>query len=286
MYESYHVTTNQFMKLESQMAKQQLQMASGKEFIRPSDDPIKLNQKTLIVNSKIQIEQYQSNINDARSFLETVEITLGSTVDALQRAREIGLMASNDTYNADDLATFQKEIEDIISLVLTNANKKHLDRYLFSGEKTDTPAFTYTGAAVTYDGDFNAQTIKVSPYLDVKISETGDMLFQNALTELINLRDQIGTGNTANITNAINQLDTAINEVIDNRSMIGDRLNTIEILSDTFEETKIDLEDKRSGVEDIDMSKLSIEFIQTRLLYQASLKTATTIMQTGLLSFI
>ena len=89
-YESYRVTTNQFLRLESELNKQNMQISTGKEFIDPSDDPIRLNQKTLIVNSQVQIEQYQSNIKDATSFLNTVESTIGSTVDAMQRAREIG----------------------------------------------------------------------------------------------------------------------------------------------------------------------------------------------------
>ena len=117
IHESYNVTTKQFLKLESQMTKQQIQMATGKEFVDPSDDPIKLNQKTLVTNSTVQIEQYQANINDANAFIKTVEATLGSTIDALQRAREVGLMASNDTYKRNKVLDFLLECFQIFFVV-------------------------------------------------------------------------------------------------------------------------------------------------------------------------
>lgn len=285
-YERFQVPMSDFLKLEQQLSKQNIQMASGKQFVKASDDPIGLNRKTLITNAQNQLLQYQENIQDAKSFTETTEGVLSSTIDVLQRVREIGISASNGTYNEKDMKTFKEEVEQAIETVLSYANTKHLDRYIFSGEKTDTEAFTFNGTAVTYQGDNTVQEIRISPYLSTAISGTGADLFQDALTALVNMRDQLDTGVAANISGAIDQMDQAMNHVVDQRSVMGTRLNTMSVLFESFKKTELDLEDKRSGVEDVDLSELSIEFTKTRMMYQATLKTSTTMMQTGLLSFL
>lgn len=286
VFERFQVTNRQFSDLQRQLSTQQVQIGSGKKFLKPSDDPVSLNRKRVIELSQNRIEQYKTNIDDSKSFLETVDITIGSTVDALQGAREIGLKAANDTYSNKDLQTFSNEIEQTIEHVLSMANKKHLGRYIFSGEKINTEPFTYTGAAVTYNGDANEQKIEVSAYKDVKLSKTGDDVFENSLNALINLRDQILTGDTANINNAVGQLDNGMEEVINARSEIGVRMKSLDVLADTYEKTALDLEDKRSGIEDVDISEITVDFSRSQMLYQGTIKASTMMMQTSILKFI
>lgn len=286
MFEKFGLTNHYFSKIQKDLAQQQLQLATGKAFHYPSDDPIKANQSLLIRGSQERVEQLQKNVSDAKSFLDRTESVLGSAVEIMQYTREQGLLAASGQHNGFDKETFATIIDKNIEQIVALANTKHMNRYIFSGEKTQTPTYTYDGVTATYNGDTNNIAFTVSDSFDVQVSETGDVAFQDILDSMINLRNMIRTGTDTDIRTAVDTLDVAMNKTIDLRAEMGIRVDGLQILNETYERTMTDLEAKKSQVEDIDLTEVVSKYAVSQQLYQGTVQASVKMLQTSILNFI
>lgn len=286
LFSKFDMMKHHMNNIQQRTVEQRNQIATGKRFENISEDPVRANQVMIIKNSMGKIEQLQKNINDAESFLKTSESTLGTTIDVLQNAREQGLKAKNDTFSTEDKNTFADMVEQNIQQVLTLSNTKYLGKHLFSGEKTQTNSFSYDGLTATYQGDLDVPKMKVSPSMEMEISENGQEAFQSVFDSLIALRDEIRTGTNADIQNAIEQLDVATNKVTDTRSGLGVKMTSLEMLNEGYESEKLGLETKRTNIEEVDFTKIMMEYANTERIYQGMLASSNKMFQNSLINYI
>ena len=80
------------------LGKLQQQITTQKKFSKPSDDPAAAMMGMTYRTNVKQVEQYQSNISEATSWLESTDSALNQAISALQRIRELAVQASNGTY--------------------------------------------------------------------------------------------------------------------------------------------------------------------------------------------
>ena len=103
-------------RLSSEINLTQLKIASGKNFLRTSDDTsgvvVSLNYKQGISN----IEKYQRAIEDGLSVLRFQEATLGNVQDLIARAKVLAIQSANDTQSIQSRQAIANEIDSIIPL--------------------------------------------------------------------------------------------------------------------------------------------------------------------------
>lgn len=132
----------------NRMEKTQSQLASGKQFTRPSDDPIGVS-RSLRLNTEIAtMDQYKRNADDVKSWLSTTEMAIDNIGEVLKRAKELTVQAASETNNVNERTAIMKEIEELRNQLVQIGNTTYAGSYLFSGYKTDKPLFTVNG---TYD---------------------------------------------------------------------------------------------------------------------------------------
>lgn len=120
------------------MEQYQAQMATGKKIQVPSDNPVVAARALKFRTDVSEVEQYKSNANDAYSWMDTTEGTLGKMVDYLQIVREKGVYAGNTgTMNPGDRDKIAQEIIQIRDQMIHLANTTYAGRYVFSGYSTD-----------------------------------------------------------------------------------------------------------------------------------------------------
>ncbi|NTV89038.1 MAG: flagellar hook-associated protein FlgL, partial [Clostridiales bacterium] len=127
------------------MSKYQNQLATGKKISVPSDDPIVAARALKLRTDVSKIEQYQSNAEDAQSWMDQTESTLGSIGDVLQRVRELAVEAANGTNTASDTAKIAEEVGQLKTQLVQLSNASYAGRYIFSGYKTDTKLLDDSG---------------------------------------------------------------------------------------------------------------------------------------------
>lgn len=272
-------------KLQEKTVRQQTQLATGKEFLQISENPIGANQVMLIDQAKAQIGQYQKNISDADSAVSNMESSLASIVELYQSVRDDGLRASSDTFTAEERQTFAKTIDESLKTMLGIANGKHLGRYVFSGQSIQTEPFVYDGTKVTYQGSVDEMKTVVAPSLTVPSTKDGGKMFQAAFDALVKLKDAVASNNGTDIRTALGDLDSKFQTVIDARSELGVHMKSMQDLDDMYKTENVSLEVKRSNAQDIDVPEVMMEFMKTKNMEQALVMSMNKMMDNSLLNF-
>jgi flagellar hook-associated protein 3 FlgL len=285
-FEKYRLTQYFLSDIQSQAAKKSQQISTGKHFFKVSDDPVRVNRSMMVDASENRIIQFQSNIQDAKGLLEFIDTNYGKTVANVQQIQETALRAANGTYTQQDRDVMADSIEQMIQQIVGYANSSFMDRHVFSGEMTDTTPLTYTGAAVTYNGNAATMKISISNQMEMDVSQTADTVYAPLITELINLRDQIQAGNHAGIEASMVATESLANEFVDNRSRVGVQLESIDFMNEAYEQTKIDLAEKRKSVEDVDLAEVVTDYTYLQNRYQASIQAQLKMMQNTILNYL
>lgn len=154
------VTTN-VQKNRSEMSDLQNQAATQKRVNKPSDDPL-ASARVLSARSEEKINsQFIKNINQARSFLEFSDTSLGELSEILVRAKELAIAMSSDASANDEIRKVTaSEIEQIYNQAIQIGNRKMGDRYIFGGFQTQRTPFDQSGEYYGDDGDIKIQTSK------------------------------------------------------------------------------------------------------------------------------
>jgi len=114
------------------------QLSSGTKFSKPSDNPIGVTTSMGFHTQMNNYEQYQRDVNNSKSWLESTESSLSDANNVLQRTNELAIYASNDTLNPEDRKIMAEEVKELRDELISIANSKLGDEYLFSGQATGT----------------------------------------------------------------------------------------------------------------------------------------------------
>lgn len=143
------------------MSELQNQAATQKRINKPSDDPLSAARVLAARTEEHGNSQFIKNINNAKSFLEFSDQSLGELSDILVRAKELAISQSNDASgNAESRMVTASEIEQIYNQAIQIGNRKLGERYVFGGFKTQTAPFNQNGEYFGDDGDIKVQTHK------------------------------------------------------------------------------------------------------------------------------
>lgn len=141
-------------------------LASGKKFLKPSDDPLGVS-KSLRLNTDLStIEQFQRNVEDSQSWLSSTETATGNVIDILQRVRELTVQGANGTNSTAERGAISSEVEQLKEQLIHVGNSSYAGSYLFSGYKTDKPLLNTDG---TYDLGGLGQELNSKEIMDVNL---------------------------------------------------------------------------------------------------------------------
>ncbi len=121
----------------SRLNNYQNQLSTGKKIQVPSDDPVVAARALKLRTDVSKVEQYQKNLGDAQSWLDSTDVTLGKIGDVLQKARELSEQAANGTNTPEETQKIALEMKQLRSQLVHLSNSTYAGRYIFSGYKTD-----------------------------------------------------------------------------------------------------------------------------------------------------
>ncbi|MGF9890906.1 flagellar hook-associated protein FlgL [Priestia megaterium] len=285
-YDKFQMTQHYLTKIETESVKKQQQIATGKQFNRVSDDPVRVNRSMLMDVTESRLNQYQANVNDTKSLLQYMDVTFDSASSALDEAKEIGIKGANDTYSDSDRVTLSNSVEEIIKQMVGLANSQHLDRYMFSGEKINVKPIDYDGTTFTYNGNDKDMSVRVSDDVNVTVTQSAEEVFVPALKELVKLRDALKNNDQDGIEAALGGVQAESNKFIDNRAKIGVQTKSVELLYESYSQVKLDLSVKRQENDDVDMTTAISDFSYMQSIYQATIQSSLKMMQNSILDYI
>ena len=178
----FHSGVSAMQRAQSDLNYTNLQMATGRRILTPSDDPSGAAHSDRLQGAIKVTEQHQRNLDFARVGLEQEEGLLSSYGTALQRARELVIQGSNGTNSHDDRVAVAKELRQIKDQILELGNTKNANgEYLFAGTDSFTkPFITNAGGEVSYAAAAGAGVIRklqITETRAVAVGDTGQSVF-------------------------------------------------------------------------------------------------------------
>ena len=125
----------------SEMVKLQEQMGTGKRLIRPSDAPVDVANDLKLKTTDAAFNQFKKNIDDGIALMNISDTAMSSMNTLMQRLRELGIQAANDTLTGKERGYIQKEVDQLLRQTLTMLNTNYKGDYIFSGSQTKIAPF-------------------------------------------------------------------------------------------------------------------------------------------------
>jgi flagellar hook-associated protein 3 FlgL len=285
---------------QSRLSKTQLQLATGRRILTPSDDPAGAT-KALDLQRYLETnKQFLSNMGFARARLETQETALASVTELLQRANELAIQGNNATASASDREAIAVEVDQLLEQMLALANTRDSNgEYLFGGLKRADAAFTrnvdpVTGAVTyAYDGDEQQRQIQVSEVRRIADADTGQDIFMevtgpggsSAFDILAKFAADLRTPG-ADLSDSIGNIKLAMEQVLAVRARGGARLNALDDLGNVNEDLAVTLESQLSEIRDLDYAEAVSRMNRQLLAFQASQQSYAKLSQLSLFNYL
>ncbi|MBM2833487.1 MAG: flgL [Candidatus Brocadiaceae bacterium] len=274
----------------------QEKLSSGKQINRPSDDPSGTRKVLGLRAEEIQVQQFLDNAEAAKEQINFTSNTLESIQDLFSKIKDLAIQAGNDTLGQSDRNIIANELDELLESVLQNANTDNNGRYIFSGTKTLTSAFTATRdsngniLSVSYNGNNEEIKYQIGPDTFIQVNLPGGKLFQDnkAFSTLISLRDALkaSTFDSTAFSNLRNTFDTATNALSTEITKFGAKANRLEMTTNSLENSQTALKELISYTEDADVASLIVDLQHQENVLQSSLKTGAMVIQQTLLDFL
>lgn len=269
------------------LSRTQERLSSGKQITRPSDDPFAASRALLYRTGLDANKQYQTNVNEAKSWLDASDTALSQLGDSSSRARELILRGANGTNSQVERDAIAQELDQIADSVKTVANTQYAGRYIFSGAATQTAPFT-VGGADTYLGDTAAINREIGQNVQVPVNVTGDTVVSPLLAAIRQAAIDLRAGGTpANLsTTDLAAMDAATDAIQTTRSSVGARVNRLTAAQDRLQQLELAQTQQLSDTEDADVAQTMVDYSTQSAVYQAALKAGSQLIQPSLLDFL
>jgi flagellar hook-associated protein 3 FlgL len=215
---------------------------TGKRINTLSDDPMGMVNATGIKSTLKGLDQLERGLSLGKTWLTASESALTQAQNLVSEAKTLAIQMANSpisSSNRENAAIMvQHHLEQLVSL----ANTRVGDRYIFSGNHTDTPPFALEAdgsivrkedGSVRYQGDNQPFAIKTEGGSTLTIGGDGDAVFSRIFDTLANFREALD-GGSVTITMGADEgdADTAAGTVDRTRITIGGEALTV-VFTDT-----------------------------------------------------
>ena len=256
---------SRFNRLTSEIQNTQARIATGKNVLRASDDPVAAANIAFTRDQKVMLDRFATNIDRARTRLSVSENILSDSVNVLTRAYELALSARNDALSATDRAAIGQEVRQLKETMLSLANARDSQgNFLFSGYKVGTVPFQKDeDGVVQYHGDSGVHEVQISENLRLRAAVEGADVFLRVDTQtggkdvfaiLERLENDLFSGYAD--AGSVDDLDASIQHFSIQQTRIGAEMNKADLQQTALERRILLMDENLSSMEDADLAAL------------------------------
>lgn len=160
----FHQALSGVTRLQGLVQKYQLQVSSGKRLQSASDDPVAASQTLNIGERLSAITQFNRNANLVELRLSDQESAMASSVNLLQRVRELVLQGKSRSLSVDDRRFLSAEMRQRLDEAVALANTRNASgEYIFAGTAVDATPFTRNAAGdIVFNGNENVRQLSIA----------------------------------------------------------------------------------------------------------------------------
>ena len=253
---------------------------------KPSDDPVGTGSSMQVRKEQAAAAQYTRNADDAVGWLATTDSSLRNAYSVLTKVRDLTVQAANSgTMGDTDRDAFVTQFRALRADLEATANATYGTRSVFAGSSTDAAAYDPANGFATAT---TAVTRRVGDSQTVRVDTSGAAAFGTGDTSAFAVIDRIVADlqNGVNVNPKLNDVDTAIDAVRTAQADVGVRHAAALTAQDTLKSTGIALENRRAGIEDLDLAGAVLDLQVQQTTYQAALAVTAKVLQPTLMDYL
>lgn len=271
----------------SQVGRLQDQLSSGKQILRPSDNPSGTSAAMQLRAETRTNQQWSRNADDGIGWLGTIQANLQENLGTVNRARDLVLQGlSTGSTSSESRAAMAAEVDQLREHLLGQANATYLGRPVFGGTTTTATAYDASGA---YTGDSAQVTRTVGQGVSVRVDLTGPEVFGPAGADLFatlsQISDHLRNDPTA-LSGDLTQLDGVMGGMRTALGDVGARYNRLEAGQAAADNRVGELTNNLAEVESIDLPDTIMRLQLANTAYQAALGATARAVQPSLMDFL
>ena len=277
-------------KSYTSMNKYMDQLTTGKKINRPSDDPV-IAMKGMRYRTEVSnVEQFQRNITEMHTWMDTSDETLDETTQILNKLRDLTVQSANETYDAEQRKAIKKEVDQLKLQLVEVGNTKVNNKYIFNGTQTTMKPIKVNGSGFNPSYEINPSSpvmLEVTAGTKLQANVTPENVFNKELFKTVSdLSTALEDDNTAALDSLIGEIDGHINNTIGERADLGARMNRVELIESRLEGQSISARNMMSRNEDVDTAEVIIKLTSQEAIHRAALSAGSRVIQPTLLDFL
>lgn len=263
------------------------QATSRRLITKPSDDPTATASALGVRADQSATAQYTRNVNSGDAWLATADSALTSVEGIMGRVRDLTVQGANDgAMSAEAKEAIANELDGLKKSLVSLANTSYLGRNVFAGNSNAgvafQPDYSYTGAP--------GSTVerRIGPDTTVRVDADGAAAFGTGASSVFALIDDtvndLRTG--VNVGPRLGEIDDRMKAIVGEHAQIGGRQTRVDKAKDTLAVSTSSLEAQRSGIEDVDLSKVLLDLKTQDVNYQTAIAVTARVLQPTLMDFL
>lgn len=259
------------------------EVSTGRSVNDPGDNPAAV--AALVINDAqtSQDAQFQTNIGDLQSKLQTGDSVMNSAIQVMTSAISLGTQGASGTLTDSDRQQIATQVAGLQQQLLALANTSYEGTYIFSGTDVTTPPFTEDSSApsgVVYNGNSAVTTVEISQGQSIQTNLSGDQVFTNssgsafaALNDLTNALNS-GTG----IAAANTEVQNAFNQLNNQRVFYGNALNQLQSTESFLNQDTVNLSQQQNNLVGANLTQAASDLSQSQVAEQAAISATAQIL--------
>jgi flagellar hook-associated protein 3 FlgL len=268
------------------------QVSTGRRVNNLGDDPAAAAELVFNDAQTSQDVQFQTNISDVQSKIQTADSVMNSATQLLTSAISLGTQGATGTLTDADRQSIAAQVAGLQQQMLSLANTNYQGTYIFSGTDVTTQPFTQDSSApsgITYNGNSAVTSVQISQGQSMQTNLPGDQVFANSsgnvFTALNDLQSALTSG--TGIAAANTEVQSAFNQINNQRVFYGNALNQLQSTENFLSQDTLNLSQQQNSLVGADMTKAISSLSQDQVAQQAALSaTAQILDMPTLLSYL
>ena len=274
-------STRQIGTLRSQAETLQKSIGTGERLERSSDDPVAAARLRMLSRQERIGEIDTRNSQLAEADLSLTDQALDSVADIVIRVRELAVQASSATLSDEQRSAIGVEIGSLRENLVLLSNSRNLAGHALFGGKAAGPAYVDNGTAAQFVGTADVVPLEIGEGQTVEPGLTGPEVFDftasDGPTDLFAVLGGLAAALTAGgqaaseaASSALADLDVGLEKVTTAQTVVGARLNWIDLMSERREITGERMAEERADVGGADIAATMTRLQETLTVLEAS----------------
>jgi len=282
------MTSNSIAHMSDSLSKLyqlQTKAATGKDFLKASENPAKAVKNISLRSSQEALRSYTNTARVVKEWISDTEFNLQKMTDLGVRAQTLILRGLNDSLDADARNDIAVELDGMLSQAISMANAKHQDNYLFAGANTTNPVPPFrrdtSGATetVVYEADIPVGIMRrdVAPGETMTMNVDGNEYFINSdfFNSFIAARDALAANDTTALAAAQTRVIDATKKLMESLTTVGVRWNSVQTSIERMEQSDIEMQSFISQNQEVNLAEVYSQIANQEMVYRSVLQVSS-----------